>query len=80
MSRHSTPPVVYERLVSQLRMRRDLSGGTSLMALMTKAQVIDKDAASALLARLVGADMLLLLTDAPAVLDPTKWPAKQVQL
>lgn len=38
------------------------------------AQVIDKDAASALLAELVGAEMLLLLTDAPHVFDPRKWP------
>ena len=34
--------------------------------------VIDKDLASALLARAVGADALLLLTDVPAVLDA--WP------
>ncbi|KAK9916587.1 hypothetical protein WJX75_004604 [Coccomyxa subellipsoidea] len=36
--------------------------------------VIDKDAASALLAAQIKADILLLLTDAPAVYDPQKWP------
>ena len=36
-----------------------------------------QDAASALLAAQVGADMLLLLTDAPAVYDPAKWPQEK---
>ena len=42
------------------------------------SEVIDKDAASALVAELVGADMLLLLTDAPHVFDPRKWPQEKV--
>lgn len=33
-----------------------------------------QDAASALLAAQIKADILLLLTDAPAVYDPQKWP------
>ncbi len=37
-----------------------------------------QDAASALLGAQVGADMLLLLTDAPAVFDPARWPAERV--
>ena len=36
-----------------------------------------QDAASALLGAQVGADMLLLLTDAPAVYDPARWPAER---
>ena len=39
-----------------------------------------QDAASALLAARVGADMLLLLTDAPAVYDPSKWPKEKVPI
>ncbi len=37
--------------------------------------VVDKDAASALLAAQIKADVLLLLTDADAVYDPTAWAA-----
>ncbi|CAL8467155.1 g6691 [Coccomyxa elongata] len=40
--------------------------------------VIDKDAASALLAAQIKADILLLLTDAPAVFDPQTWPKEKV--
>ncbi|EIE27027.1 hypothetical protein COCSUDRAFT_83586 [Coccomyxa subellipsoidea C-169] len=39
--------------------------------------VIDKDAASALLAAQIKADILLLLTDAPAVFNPQKWPKEK---
>jgi carbamate kinase len=36
--------------------------------------VLPQDAASALLAAEIKADIMLLLTDAPAVFDPRKWP------
>ena len=42
------------------------------------AAVIDKDAASALLATALGASTLLLLTDAPCVYDPDRWPDERV--
>lgn len=40
--------------------------------------VVDKDAASALLAARLGATALLLLTDAPCVYDPDGWPDRAV--
>ena len=42
--------------------------------------VVDKDAASALLATKLKADWLIMLTDADAVWDPTKWPGEKVAL
>lgn len=42
--------------------------------------VIDKDAASALLAARIGASWLVMLTDADAVYDPQRWPAERVPL
>jgi carbamate kinase len=42
--------------------------------------VVDKDAASALLAEQLGADWLIMLTDAEAVFDPDKWPQERVPL
>lgn len=42
------------------------------------AAVIDKDAASALAAVALGASTLLLLTDAPCVYDPARWPGEEV--
>ena len=37
-----------------------------------------QDAASALLATQIKADILLLLTDAPAVFNPQKWPREKL--
>lgn len=42
--------------------------------------VVDKDAASSLLAIKIKADWLLLLTDADAVYDPEKWPSERVPI
>lgn len=42
--------------------------------------VVDKDAASALLAANLGAEWLIMLTDAAAVFDPEQWPEKKVPL
>jgi carbamate kinase len=42
--------------------------------------VVDKDAASALLAANLGAEWLVMLTDADAVYDPEQWPDKKVPL
>eukprot|EP00123_Amoebidium_parasiticum_P014028 comp22287_c0_seq1/m.33033 comp22287_c0_seq1/g.33033 ORF comp22287_c0_seq1/g.33033 comp22287_c0_seq1/m.33033 type:complete len:339 (-) comp22287_c0_seq1:61-1077(-) len=42
--------------------------------------VVDKDAASALLAQKIKADMFVVLTDAHAVLDPQRWPQEEVPL
>ncbi|KAG7669527.1 hypothetical protein KSW81_007680 [Nannochloris sp. 'desiccata'] len=42
--------------------------------------VVDKDAASALLAANLGAEWLVMLTDADAVYDPEQWPEKKVPL
>ena len=42
--------------------------------------VVDKDAASALLAANINAEWLIMLTDAAAVYDPTQWPEKKVPL
>jgi carbamate kinase len=42
------------------------------------AAVVDKDAASSLLAVRLGAAALLLLTDAPCVYDPDRWPDDKV--
>lgn len=42
--------------------------------------VVDKDAASALLAANINAEWLIMLTDAAAVYDPTQWPDKKVPL
>ena len=42
------------------------------------AAVVDKDAASALVATALGATTLLLLTDAPCVYDPDRWPGERV--
>jgi carbamate kinase len=42
--------------------------------------VVDKDAASALLAANLGAEWLIMLTDADAVYDPEQWPEKKVPL
>lgn len=39
--------------------------------------VVDKDEASALLASKLGADWLLMLTDAPAIYDPAAWPREK---
>lgn len=36
--------------------------------------VVDKDAASAVLAARLGANWLLMLTDEPCVFDPRRWP------
>ncbi|KAK9834964.1 hypothetical protein WJX81_000129 [Elliptochloris bilobata] len=55
----------------------EVAGGRVLRRRHGIEAVIDKDAASALLAAEVGAEALLLLTDAPAVFDPRKWPDKQ---
>lgn len=40
--------------------------------------VIDKDAASAVLAERIHAEAFLMLTDAPVVYDPRSWPEKKV--
>jgi carbamate kinase len=40
--------------------------------------VIDKDAATAVLAQLIHADVMLLLTDADAVFDPRRYPDEKV--
>lgn len=42
--------------------------------------VVDKDAASALLAAELGAAWLVMLTDAEAVFDPAQWPHTKVPL
>ena len=42
--------------------------------------VIDKDAASALLAADLGAQWLIMLTDAESVFDPEKWPQEKIPL
>lgn len=39
--------------------------------------VVDKDEASALLASKLGADWLLMLTDARAIYDPAGWPREK---
>lgn len=42
--------------------------------------VVDKDAASALLAEQLGAQWLVMLTDADAIYDPGKWPDEKVPI